>query len=236
MTNPQHEANFIARFGKAVPYDAQWEHRHEGYLAGREEGEREAEKLRSELKEDQSHWDLQQAISAARLDELLASQAREAQMREALKEWAGLIEYQFTGSQEAMTALQYADNHGQQALALPADHADLDAALAKARSEERERCAHEVVKPYGFHDTFNDVMYRGPRAADEARKATEGGNTVVALFTAPLAQPVHSLFHKDTDALIEQCREFIVDSQRHWGSIRAKEALAAIDKWKEQRG
>ena len=49
--------------------------------------------------------------------QLASSQARERLLRDALEEFDALIAYQYTGSQEAMSALQYAINRGVEALA-----------------------------------------------------------------------------------------------------------------------
>jgi hypothetical protein len=46
---------------------------------------------------------------------------REKVLRDALEQWDRLIDHQFTGSSEAMTALQQAADTGADALALPSD-------------------------------------------------------------------------------------------------------------------
>jgi hypothetical protein len=47
---------------------------------------------------------------------LAIAQARIKELREALIAWATLVEFQYTGSKEAMTHLQICDNIGQEAL------------------------------------------------------------------------------------------------------------------------
>lgn len=48
--------------------------------------------------------------------EIAKLKAQVALLREALLSWATLIEFQYTGSKEAMTHLQICDNIGQEAL------------------------------------------------------------------------------------------------------------------------
>jgi len=82
----------------------------------------------------------------AERDELLA---RNAELMDALKNWASLIDYQFTGSKEAMSALQNADNLGQKALSTNQSSSDewkreieanaLEEAIAKVAQRKMPR-------------------------------------------------------------------------------------------------
>ena len=73
----------------------------------------------------------------------------------------------------------------------------------------------ENAKPYGYHDTFNDVLYRGPLAANEAYKAIEGGNTVVTLFTAPPSQEADK-HHIVTDDMITA---YLTANDAYWKDV-----------------
>lgn len=64
-------------------------------------------------KYDPHAWEFKEGFEAA----LAHRDAQAAGLVEALREFSDLIEYQYTGSQEAMSALQNADNKAQKALA-----------------------------------------------------------------------------------------------------------------------
>ena len=66
---------------------------------------------------------------------LTAAQARIKELREALEMWESLIEFQYTGSSEAMSAFQSCDSIGQKALATPDDSSALDTALKAEREK-----------------------------------------------------------------------------------------------------
>ena len=63
--------------------------------------------------------DLDELVSLRQ--QLAECQAREKVLRDALEQWDRLIDHQFTGSSEAMTALQQAADTGADALAMPSD-------------------------------------------------------------------------------------------------------------------
>ena len=103
-------------------------------------------------------WD----ASATEYEKVLAEcQATNKKLREALTEWAKLINYQFTASQEAMSALQYADHQGQKALQLPQDDSALREAIAQAKRELWLEAAD-------WWDCDDNLI---PRAHSAARKA-----------------------------------------------------------------
>ena len=123
----RYEADFIARFEKWW-YSYLFTHKGrepEGldcFLAGREDGEKE---LASEKRDN----DLAMRAVDRLREELAASQAREAQLRFALKYI------------QAQTHIGHIQDTASAALAPPTKSSALDAALEKARAEERERCA-----------------------------------------------------------------------------------------------
>jgi hypothetical protein len=77
--------------------------------------------------------------------ELAECQAREKVLRDALDTWDQLIEFQYNGTREAMTALQIAADEGVKALAMPSDSTALDTMLAAAELKGRREALLEIA-------------------------------------------------------------------------------------------
>jgi hypothetical protein len=116
----------------------------------------EIESLRQQLAESQANEKRQlkllddaEAVIVAQRKERLESQAREKVLRDALEQWDRLIDYQFTGSSEAMTALQQAADTGADALAQPQDYTALDSAIKQAKREALLEAADWLTEEHG---------------------------------------------------------------------------------------
>lgn len=48
----------------------------------------------------------------------------------------------------------------------------------------------EQVQPFGYYDRFNDVLYTGPAAQQNAEDAARGGNKITPLYAAPPAPAI----------------------------------------------
>ena len=90
--------------------------------------------------------------------QLAECQAREKVLRDALEYWDDLISYQFTGSSEAMTAMQIATDKGAAALYLQQDSTALDTMKKQWQREALLEAAESFTcKTYGLapHDLRN---------------------------------------------------------------------------------
>ena len=136
-----------------------------GLIVGREDGEKELEAANNILniyKGAVTPYDgIGDAVDQLHLlrIELATSQAREAQLREALEGY--------------VTADQDIDSHRETRclLALPSNQSALDAALEKARSEERGRCAKIAEGGSFLHHDAPDAKIA--RACADAIRALE---------------------------------------------------------------
>ena len=139
MTKDQWEADFIARFGEEPEskdrYYPEWNHwktTQTGYLAGREDGEKELATALSDAKhvrQANENYRQENAIAVANLE---ASQLQNVQLREALK---SVRVWFSTETMMGMGMVKTVDG----VLALPTDPSALEAALEEARAEERAR-------------------------------------------------------------------------------------------------
>ena len=66
--------------------------------------------------------------------------------------------------------------------------------------DTREPEYEESDEPFGFYDYFNDVLYRGEGASEQARKAEAGGNRIVPLFEQAL-KPLPEYEKESGDAI-----------------------------------
>ena len=149
---------------------------------------------------------------------------------EALERWAALIKHQYSGSSEAMTALQDADNFGQQSLdALKAHQQDAQGVELPPLPLPNYR------GPGGAGDYFNgytgDRMQAYARAAivaHQARQAVpQGYETDFALMEAhrnAAADDYYKARHPMIDT-IENRRTFEAGFTRGWRAAPAPEAI-----------
>lgn len=156
----------------------------------------------------------------------------------ALERWAALIKHQYSGSSEAMSDLQEADNFGQQA------HHALKAHQHAAQDVELPEPFYKEKSSFGWPDLWNESGVRAAIAAHQARQAVpqvdrlaqiirtvDGANALgagalaekiaEALAAAPApeaAQPTQAEAPSERahiDKLIEYARKLLARRPRH---------------------